>query len=187
MTDWNMLKMHIVNYWATIKKHQSKTKTLASNLNKNKPPNKTKKRCIAIELSLHIILKTIRYHLQEPCWVEDSWLYAFFFITFKYLVTPFWPAEFLLKNQLIALWELTWMLFVSFSLLLLISLFIFNCFHFDYSISWYFPFWFIPCGTLCFLDLGDCFLSQIREVFSYYVFKYVLSAPPLFQSLVELL
>ena len=33
----------------------------------------------------------------------------------------------------------------------------------------------ILCGTLCFLELGDCFLSQIREVFSYYVFKYVLS------------
>ena len=29
--------------------------------------------------------------------------------------------------------------------------------------------------SLSFLDLGDCFLSQVREVFSYYVFKYFLS------------
>ena len=27
---------------------------------------------------------------------------------------------------------------------------------------------------LCFLKLGECFLSQVREFFSYYVFKYVL-------------
>ena len=32
----------------------------------------------------------------------------------------------------------------------------------------------IMFGTLCFLDLDACFFSQIREVFSYYVFKYVL-------------
>ena len=30
-------------------------------------------------------------------------------------------------------------------------------------------------GTLHFPDLGDCFLSQVREVFSYYLFKYVIS------------
>ena len=40
------------------------------------------------------------------------------------------------------------MLFVAFSLLLLISLSIFNCCHFNYSISWCVPFWFTPCGTL---------------------------------------
>ena len=32
-------------------------------------------------------------------------------------------------------------------------------------------------GTLCFLDLDVCFHSQVREVFSYYVFKYFLSPP----------
>ena len=31
---------------------------------------------------------------------------------------------------------------------------------------------FILCGTLCFLDLGDYFLSHVRDVFSYYLFKY---------------
>ena len=58
------------------------------------------------------------------------------------------------------------MIFVAFSLLLLISLFIFNCCHFNYSISWCVPFWVLLYGTLCFLDLGDCFLSQVRQVFS---------------------
>ena len=37
-----------------------------------------------------------------------------------------------------------------------------------------FLFGLILYGTLCFLDLGDCFLSQVREFFSYYVFKYIL-------------
>ena len=27
-------------------------------------------------------------------------------------------------------------------------------------------------GTLCFLDLVNCFLSHVLEVFSYYLFKY---------------
>ena len=33
---------------------------------------------------------------------------------------------------------------------------------------------FILCGTLGFLDLGDCFLSHVRDIFSYYFFKYFL-------------
>ena len=33
---------------------------------------------------------------------------------------------------------------------------------------------FILLETLCFLDLVDYFLSHVREVFSYYVFKYFL-------------
>ena len=33
---------------------------------------------------------------------------------------------------------------------------------------------FILPRTLCFLDLGDCFLSHVREVFSYYLLKYFL-------------
>ena len=33
---------------------------------------------------------------------------------------------------------------------------------------------FILPGTLCFLDLVDYFLSHVREVFSYYLFKYFL-------------
>ena len=33
---------------------------------------------------------------------------------------------------------------------------------------------FVLCGTLCFLDLGDYFLSHVRDIFSYYLFKYFL-------------
>ena len=35
---------------------------------------------------------------------------------------------------------------------------------------------FILPRTLCFLDLGDCFLSCIREVFSYCLLKYFLKS-----------
>ena len=34
-------------------------------------------------------------------------------------------------------------------------------------------------GTLLFLDVGNCFLSKVREVFSYCIFKYFL-VPSLF-------
>ena len=37
---------------------------------------------------------------------------------------------------------------------------------------WVFPAW----DLLCFLDLVDCFLSHVREVFSYYLFKDFLSS-----------
>ena len=33
---------------------------------------------------------------------------------------------------------------------------------------------FILRGTLHFLDLGDCFYSHVKEVFSYYLYKYLL-------------
>ena len=42
--------------------------------------------------------------------------------------------------------------------------------------SWCVPI--IPYGTWHVLDLGDCFLSQVKDVFSYYLFKYFLR--PLF-------
>ena len=35
---------------------------------------------------------------------------------------------------------------------------------------------FILYGTLCFLDLSECFPSHVREVLSYYVFKYFLTS-----------
>ena len=33
---------------------------------------------------------------------------------------------------------------------------------------------FILDGTLCFLDVGDCFLSHVGEIFTYNLFKYFL-------------
>ena len=42
--------------------------------------------------------------------------------------------------------------------------------------SWHFSPWIYPAwDSLCFLDLTDYFLSHIREVFNYYLFKYFLS------------
>ena len=38
-----------------------------------------------------------------------------------------------------------------------------------------FLFGFILCGTLCITGVDDCFLSQVKEVFNSYVFKYALS------------
>ena len=60
---------------------------------------------------------------------------------------------------------------------------------------WYGPLWVDPVwDSLCFLDLDVCFLPQVRNVFSYYVFTYVfcpfLSSPfgtPIMQMLVHLL
>ena len=90
-----------------------------------------------------------------------------------YHATPFWPAEFLLKNQLITLW--------GFPCIYCFSLAAFNIF------SLYFIFvslinmglgvfllGFILYGTLHFLDLGDYFLSHVREVFNYNFFNYFL-------------
>ena len=34
---------------------------------------------------------------------------------------------------------------------------------------------FILPGALCFLDLADCFISHVKEVFSYYLFQYFLT------------
>ena len=88
--------------------------------------------------------------------------------------------QFLLKNQLITLWESPCTLLVVFPLLLLfffpLLLLIsssFNCGHLDYSASWCIL-WVYPVWNSCFLDLGDRFLSQVRDVFSYYLFKYFL-------------
>ena len=39
---------------------------------------------------------------------------------------PFWPEEFLLKDQLLSIWESLCVLFVAFFLLLLILLFVFD-------------------------------------------------------------
>ena len=64
------------------------------------------------------------------------------------------------------------MLFVIFPLLLLI-IFVFNFHQFDYYVSWCVSPWVDPAwNSLCFLDLGSYFLSHVREVFDYNLFKY---------------
>ena len=66
------------------------------------------------------------------------------------------------------------MLFVTFLLLLLIFyLFLIFVSLITMCLSVLFLGFILP-GTLCFLDLVNYFLSHVREVFSYYLFKYFL-------------
>ena len=82
-----------------------------------------------------------------------------------YCVTPFWPAEFLLKNQLKTLWRFPCMLFVTFPLLLLLFFCLFDFCQFDYYLSWHVSPWVYPLwDSLYFLDLSGCFLSHGREI-----------------------
>ena len=57
---------------------------------------------------------------------------------------------------------------VAFNILSLTLIFV----SFDYYVSWCVPPWVYPAwDSLCFLDLVDYFLSHVREIFSYYLFK----------------
>ena len=81
-----------------------------------------------------------------------------------------------------------------FSLVAFNILSVFNFCQFDYYVSqcalpWVYPAW----DSLCFLDFVDYFLSHVREVFSYYLFKYFLrsflssSGTPVMLMLVRLM
>jgi len=81
------------------------------------------------------------------------------------------------KNQLIILWGYPCMSFVAFLVYALYSFIssVFNFYQFDLYVSWHIP----PCvypvwGSLHFLDLNECFLSHVREISGYYLFKYFL-------------
>ena len=54
------------------------------------------------------------------------------------------------------------------------SLFVFEFCHFNYDVSWGWSLW-VPLAwdSLCFLDLGDFFSPQIREIFHHCFFKQV--------------
>ena len=111
----------------------------------------------------------------KPCYAEYSWLlicFCFFLSSPQvYCAIPFWPSEFLLKNQLITLWGFPCILFVAFPLsLLLYSSFKF-C-HFDYQLSQCVPLSVNPAwDSLHFLDLGDCFLFHVRLSFQLSCFQ----------------
>ena len=69
------------------------------------------------------------------------------------------------------------MLFVVFPCYFSYFIFVFNFCQFDYYVSQCVPPWaYTSWDSLCFLDLVDYFLSHIRKVFSYYLFKYFLRA-----------
>ena len=96
----------------------------------------------------------------------------FYFITLRVSCHSLWPEEFLLKDQLLSLWESPCMLFIVFPLLRLIFV----------LCVWSLLIW-LKCvlrcfalGLSCFLDLGDYFLPHFREVFNYYLLKYFFMA-----------
>ena len=47
-------------------------------------------------------------------------------------------------------------------------------YQFDYYVSRHVPPQVYSAWDLCFLELGDCFLYHVRDVFSYYHLKYFL-------------
>ena len=80
-------------------------------------------------------------------------------------------------------WEISWQSYESslvgncFSLAALKILFVFYLCNFNYDVCWCGPVWIHFFGdSLSFLELFVFLLYQIRKVFSYYFFKYVLNS-----------
>ena len=71
----------------------------------------------------------------------------------------------------IPLYVICWFSLVAFNIFSLPLIFenfitVYLCmFHLEFILPW---------DSLCFLDLGNCFLSHVRDIFSYYLFKYFL-------------
>ena len=97
----------------------------------------------------------------------------FSFITLSCLAIPSWPEAFLLKDQLLSLWESPCVLFVVFLLLILIFVLcvwssliwlkcVLGCFTLGLS----------SLGLSLFLGLRWLFLPHFREVFNYYLLKF---------------
>ena len=110
--------------------------------------------CLSIKLS--ISLSNLNKSLVGQCILGCSF---FPFITLKILCQSLWLVEFLLKNQLITLWEFPCMLliFVIFPLVafnvLYLSLIFVSVITMCISVPlWVYPAW----DSLCFLDLVDC-------------------------------
>ena len=90
-----------------------------------------------------------------------------------YCATPFWPAEFLLKNQLTTLWGFPCMLFVNFSLVAF-NIFSVSLVFVSLICVWVCSSLGLSCTVLSALPGLECFLSHVREVFGYNLFKYFL-------------
>ena len=93
----------------------------------------------------------------------------FFFHHFEYIVIPFWPAKFLLKNLQIVLWGFITSCFslAAFKILplsLTFDILIVMCLSGSLWVHFI-------CNSLGFLDLDICFFPQVREVSSHYFFK----------------
>ena len=89
-----------------------------------------------------------------------------------YPAIPLWPAEFLLQDQLLALWGSTYMLFFAVTLLLLTFFSLCLTVIAVTDMSWHISIW--VHSVWDFLDLGGCFLSHVREVSNYSLLKYFL-------------
>ena len=100
--------------------------------------------------------------------IKYSSLYVFYFLfilsaLWIHHVTPTWPAKFLLKNLLTALWDFSY----AFNIL-----FITTFSHWNYYMSWCGPPWVhLVRGFLCFLS-WICYLPQVREVFGCFLSKF---------------
>ena len=88
------------------------------------------------------------------------------FSYFKYPAIPFWPAEFLLKDQLLNIWGFPCALFVAFSILSLWLVFV-SLISMCLGI---FLLRFILCGTLC-ASWTWLFPFPCWEIFNYNLFK----------------
>ena len=92
---------------------------------------------------------------------------GFPFQDFECIMALLWPAKFLQRNQLIALWGFPHIKTHCFSLAAFKILFIFHFCHFNYDMSWCGFVWVhLFWDPLCFLYLDICFIFQVQEVFS---------------------
>ena len=123
--------------------------------------------CFSVKLL--ISSSNLKYKL---CWV--------FLVVFP-SITTFWPAEFLLKKSADSLMGIP--LHVTYCFSLVAS----NIFSWSLiSVNWtpmclgVFLLELTLYRTLCFLDLGDCFLSHLREIFTWLpvLFKWQVSVCP---------
>ena len=95
----------------------------------------------------------------------------FSFITLNMSAIPFWTGEFLLKDQLLSLWEsLCCFSLAAFNICSLCLIFV-NLINMCLGV---FHLGFILLDSLSSLDLGDHFLPRFREVLNYYLLKYFL-------------
>ena len=87
-----------------------------------------------------------------------------------------WACRISAEKSVDNVMRILWYFICCFSVVALnmFGLFVFNFFHLITLFLSIFPLGFILYWTLFFLDLDDSFLSRVRDVFSYYLFKYFL-------------
>ena len=108
---------------------------------------------------------------MRGCWVQYSWLQISSFITLNMSCHSFLVCRASAEKLVDNLMEISLYVIYCF-FLIAFNIFLFNCCQFDQYVSWCVPLLVYPVWDfLKFLDLADFFLYQVREVFSYYIFK----------------